>query len=595
MNRKIIKYYAFILLFCLTALFAALAGCAPKPPEKGVFYTAGNWDIPPAFHGNPWAPGGAGNHEAFIYEPLFIYKPRSREFINRLGESFEEDHEQNTLTVHLKKNVYWHDGVEFTSRDVQTTFYIGYLKNLPIWLTLKDIECPDADTVVFKWKKRTPLNKIRALTTAINSPYHKFGEWAELIPDIRRQKAALKKGDKDMRKTYRTKIRKVREVLYKERPKMPVGTGPFKLTKATAADLVLEKFPKYYDADNVMIKKVRMQRWGKNEVVWSLLMSGMVDAVAPACPYDVAQEIKRRNPGTRLITPSDMSDFGLIFNMTKKPMSDMKFRKAVAYLLDRDGIRKVAYYYGTTARKYSLGIPESFRKRWISEEVVNSLTKYEHDPEKAKRILTDAGYIFDTNSGHWRNPDGSKIALEIVAPDGLNDLILLAEAASSQMTRFGIPTQVRVVSPDIYSTTLTDQKFDIAAENGARLTKFGHPSMSLDRFFYKSALIKTSSGMPDVVKSRNGEQINTLNLVDELGETLDRERTKEITGELAWVVNEKLPFFTVYEKNITIFTVDGKRVTGWPKPDDEIWQTAPGGVENLYCTLIVKGILRPAD
>lgn len=47
-----------------------LLACAPAPDEQGWFTSAGDWAVPPAYHGNPWAPGGVGVAGAYVYEPL---------------------------------------------------------------------------------------------------------------------------------------------------------------------------------------------------------------------------------------------------------------------------------------------------------------------------------------------------------------------------------------------------------------------------------------------------------------------------------------------------------------------------------------------
>lgn len=586
MDRK-----TFLILLLVFIVF--LSGCGKRTVEKGTFYTAGVWDIPPAYHGNPWAPGGVGVAGAYVHEPLFVYNPKTGQFIDRLGKSFTESDDHKTLTVELKKGVLWHDGYDFTSKDVKTTFYIGYLRSMEVWRNLEDVECPDKYTVVFKWKKVSPTNTIRALTERITSPYHIFGQWADMIPEIRKEKSLLSKGDKEMQKTYARKERKVREVLYKYHPEMPIGTGPFKIKRVTASDMLLVKFKDYYDAKNVHIDKIRIMRWASNEVVWSYLMAGEVDAVSPACPYDVAQEIQRRNPSIEIITPSDMSEYGLIFNCTRPPTSDLNFRRAIAHILDRDMIRKVAYYYGDTVENYSVGIPKSFVKRWLPPEFFKGLTKYDLDRKKAEEILKSAGYKRDPSTGIWKDPSGKEIHLEICAPSGLTDLVLLADASSAQLTKFGIPTQVRTVPLELFSSSIRDHKFDMAAENGAQMSKYGHPSISYNRFFMEGGLIKTASGIPDVLDYK-GEKVNTYQLAMELNQTIDPEKEKEIVEKLAWIANEELPFLTCYEKRIMIFVDRGIRVVGWPKRDDPIWSCAPGGVEMLYSTLIVKGYLKPA-
>lgn len=585
------RYITILLIFTLFLGLFFTCGCK-KAAEKGVFYTSGNWDIPPAFHGNPWAPGGENVTNPYIYEPLFVYNPVTQKYYDRLGSSFEESEDGKTLTVHLKPGVLWHDGSKFSSRDVQTTFYLGYLKNWAAWTNLEDVECPDDNTVVFKWRKVASLNNVNVLTKWINSNYETFGNWADQVPQIIKNRIDIPKDDLEMLKSQNLKIRQVREVLYRHRPKTPMGTGPFKISRVSASDISLDRFDKYYEADNVKISKVRIMRWGGNEVVWSYLIAGEVDAVVPACPYDVAQQIFKRNPKTRMITPSDMSDFGIIFNCRKKPMSDINFRKAVAHVIDRDVVRQVAYYYGITVDDYTLGVPRSMGYKWFDEDFYKSLTKYDLNLKEAEDILLKAGYK-RSSEGWWQTPDGKTIELEIIAVQGASDLVLLAEASAVQMKKFGIKCEIRARLVEAYSSALQEGDFDMAAENGAQMTSFGSPSLSYNRFYRKADLIKQASGLPNELEF-GGKSYDTDELAKQLADTVDPDKCKEIIRILAGITNENLPFLTCYEKRMMIFTADGVRVSGWPAPDDEIWGAAPGAVENLFCTMMVKGIIYPA-
>ncbi|MER3467236.1 MAG: hypothetical protein C4312_01120, partial [Thermoflexus sp.] len=74
--------------FGLAALALALGACAPAPTptpptpvviEKEVTPTAAprprefvlgtGWEVPPAYHGNPFAPGGVGGAWWFVFQP----------------------------------------------------------------------------------------------------------------------------------------------------------------------------------------------------------------------------------------------------------------------------------------------------------------------------------------------------------------------------------------------------------------------------------------------------------------------------------------------------------------------------------------------
>lgn len=596
----------FIFLLTLPAL---CTGCHRAAPEAGTFFTAGGWDIPPAYHGNPWAPGGVGVAGGYVYEPLFIYVPLTGEYISRLGASFTESPDHKTLTVKLRKDASWQDGRPFTSKDVMTTFNIGFIASLEIWNNLESIETPGDYDVVFKWKSVSPVNTTMALTERITSPYHIFKKWADNIPDIIREtriekQAALEQRGgslgkispeklKEIKKKRLAKEREVREILYKYHPQMPVGTGPFQVTRVTATDMTLEKFKSYWAADSVYIQKIRILRWTSNEVIWSFLMAGEVDAVTPATPYDVAQQIIKKNPGTKMIRSSDLSEFGYIFNCTRPPMSDVNFRRALAHLLDRDMIRKVAYYYSEPVTDYTTGIIKSYRGRWLSPAFLKRLTRYDFDPKKAGEILLNAGYRRDAK-GFWLRPDGSKIELEIIAPAGKTDFVLSAEAGSSLMSGFGIRTQVRVIPEELFNTILTERKYDMASWYGPEFVRFAHPLTSYQRFYDKFGFIAAATGFDGKVKGPSGEVIDSRKLVGELGATVDPAKQKEIVEKLAWVTNEYLPFLSIFEKNLMIFVLDKKHVTGWPDASDPLWTTSPSGVEMTYSTIIMKGLLRPA-
>ena len=148
------------------------------------FHGAGNWVIPPAFQGNPWAPRAEWSIAWYVWEPLMYYIPASREFIPCLATSMDVDKDAKTITAHLRKGVVWQDGIKFTSKDVAATFYLGYLKHWSVWRYLKSIDTPDDYTVVFHFKMLTPLVKIMLCVDRIKSSEAIYGKWADQVPAI---------------------------------------------------------------------------------------------------------------------------------------------------------------------------------------------------------------------------------------------------------------------------------------------------------------------------------------------------------------------------------------------------------------------------
>ncbi|GMU56092.1 MAG: hypothetical protein AMXMBFR33_52380 [Candidatus Xenobia bacterium] len=515
-----------------------LLACARPGEDRGWFYSAGDWAVPPAYHGNPWAPGGVGVAASYVYEPLFFYVPADGRLLPRLGTGFEES--TGRLTVRLEPAARWHDGHPFTSRDVACTFEVGRLKNLEIWAYLERIECPDEHTVVFHWKKASPVNRLRALTEPITSAHHLFGQFIPRQADLQG----------------------AREVLFREHPPRPVGTGPFRLTRVTPSDMELERFEGYHQAERVAVKGVRLVRWGRNEVVWSYLFAGEVDALSPACPYDLAEEILRRNPGMRLVTPSDFSEMGILINTRRPPFDRIENRRALAGLLDRDQIRTISSTVSLTIDQTNMGLVQP--ERWLDRKFLQSLPT---TPHRAVRL------------------EGPPV--EIMAPSGFTDLALLAEVAASQLSRAGLPARVRLVPGELFSAWMLDGNFDLAASFGAQLGRWVHPSVALSRFFYRQAPLQAGAGLPLV-----REGVDTHSTVEQLGLETDPERSRQLLQTLLLANSRDLPFIPCFEKRLMIFVQDGRRVSGWPGPEDPLWSAAPLGVEALYCQLLSQGTVR---
>ncbi|MBU2573865.1 MAG: ABC transporter substrate-binding protein [Elusimicrobia bacterium] len=599
----------FVLLISVLLCFAAgaaalfLSSCAGKKDSgKVIFRGAGSWEIPPAFHGNPWAPGGVGSASWYVHEPLFMFLPGNRQFLPRLGLSMKESKNHKKLTVKLREGVKWHDGHPFTSKDVVTTFIIGYLHHWAVWQLLEGIETPDEHTVVFRWKKPCPhLFKTRALIEKIHSPSHIYGKWAAPIRPLMKKEAEYLKFRKRM--GYSAETRKegaafeiekekkaVREKLYSFKPVELTGTGPFKLVTVTASDMRFEKFAEGWAAGKIAIDEVQMARWPSNEIIWAFLIAGEIDAAHPATPKEVAEQIIKLNPRMKMVTPSDLAEFGLVFNLGREPMSDLEFRRAVATAIDRDLVRKISYYYGTPVTAYSLGIIKSQRSDWLSPETLQKWEKYEFNPQKAEEILLAAGYKRNAK-GFWLTPEGKKINLEI-STLGNSDFVLGADSISSQLVKFGIDCHVRIVMGQLYGTKLTSGDFDMVTQFLGDARRYGDPATVFENILGKGGYISTACRFPEEVKGPDGKTIKVHKLAKELREYLPEPRRREIIRTLSWVVNKYLPILPVYEKNMLVFITEGKRVSGWPDESHPMWSAVSTGMEGVYISFMTEGLLK---
>ena len=569
-----------VLAFALVFVLAFFNGCSEAPSRERVFCLGSNWEIPPAFNGNPWSPGGQTGLSWFAYDSLFFYVPLTAEYFPKLASSVEFLENGEKMRLHLRTGVVWQDGAAFSAKDVETTFLIMWLHG-QMWKMSEVRVIDDASLEVSFWAPLSASEKVQILTYPMNSPDHlvdvvaspsrnPFAAAAERARPLVTTAAGLFSlnrqltPDEMVAANHLEGIKKsIREELYAFRPPMPLGTGPFAFKLVTSSEAVLTKFSKYWNHENVRIDQVKVIRWPSNEVMWAALIAGEIDIAHPATPYDVTEQILKLNPKMKLVTVTDLKEFGFIFNLRKKPTSDIAFRKAVAYILDKDEIRKTAYFYAQTVADSNPGIIQSLKEKWLDRAFQErNFTRFSKNVGKAVQILQDAGYVKD-QEGFFQCPGGEELSIEILTQAGATDWILGGEVAANQLRAAGIRATVMIKEAPVANSMLTTSNFSMAGWFGSDMSMFVHPSTVYERIYGSSGFVKKVSGLPNLLKSFDGIEYQTASMAEKIVRDPDLNvENKKIIEHLAWMTNEYLPFVSVYEKRLMIFLQDGKRVRG---------------------------------
>ncbi len=211
MKRKLIWILAGILIlssFSFVEAYAVTLG------------TGWGWTLPG--HYNPYVPGYI-SFGGLIEEPLAYYIRLTDDFLPRLATKWEAT--STKVTVHLRQNIFWHDGTPFTSKDVVTSFLIGRLFGWDVWKYLKDVRAQDTYTVNFLLDPKQPsIFVTRWILTVRPQPDH---IWGKLLPTNIR--TLIARNDEKSLGTIREKV-----MAY--RPEKPVGTGPFTLKSITTGE-----------------------------------------------------------------------------------------------------------------------------------------------------------------------------------------------------------------------------------------------------------------------------------------------------------------------------------------------------------------------
>lgn len=266
-----------------------------------------------------------------------------------LADSWTVSPDMKVFTFKLLKGVTFSDGTTFDSADVKYSFetYGGEKstnKRKAVFANMASIETPDPDTVVITLKAADPqlLFSLGENTAVITAP----------------ESAA----------TNATK---------------PVGTGPYVLqdwVKGDSVTLVASKT--YRNPAAIHIRTAKFRFISDAGAMVTAMLAGDLDAVPIGVTGEnVAQS--EQDKRFKVTIGSTEGETILTMNNGRKPLDDIRVRRAISYAIDRkaiiDGVNS------------GYGIPIG---SWIPPHdpaYVDMTGRYPHDPAKAKELLQEAG------------------------------------------------------------------------------------------------------------------------------------------------------------------------------------------------------------
>jgi peptide/nickel transport system substrate-binding protein len=181
----------------------------------------------------------------------------------------------------------------------------------------------------------------------------------------------------------------LKEMMAADPFKASIGTGPFQFVSYTRGDkVVLKRFDKYW-AGAAPLEGIEIRIMPEQSTQLAALQTGGIDYMMQTNPTFAAQI--KNNPDLELLAaPSTITDF-LAFNVTKAPFNDKRVRQAFSMAIDREGIARGVYRgYATAAH----GAVPPAMKEFYSDN--SDLPFQTYDPERAKALLKEADFPFDT-------------------------------------------------------------------------------------------------------------------------------------------------------------------------------------------------------
>lgn len=343
-----------------------------------------------------------------IYETLFVYDDKYQ-IAPWLCESYEYQR-NDTIILHIRKGVKFHNGDELQASDVLFTFKRILEKKLSGMVEVSNVLI-DKCQIIDKYTLKLVTN----------------GPVATQIPLLENPASSI-----------------MSERAYNEAngnflKGACVGTGPYQFVSYAAGDqLTLKAFDGYWRKGEPHIKNLVMRFISDTSSRAVEAETGGADIVYDIGSKDLA--IVDKAKGVTIISDLGTNTSHLLLNTAQKPMDNPLVRQAIFYGVDAKAAVNVAY-----------GKFGSFATGWVTPGIKgydpDLAAKYfpKRDVEKAKKLLAEAGY-----------PKG--LTLHISIANNNKERGDMAEVFQAQLAEVGIDLKVDVMESSTWNSFILEGK-----------------------------------------------------------------------------------------------------------------------------------------
>jgi ABC-type transport system substrate-binding protein len=347
-------------------------------------------------------------------------------FHGLLAENWEQTDPQ-TVTVHLRKGIKWHNrppvnGRELIAHDVQIS-YEALLKSADLESSLIEqfdnierVIATDRYSIVFNLKQPDVLSIYKISGINIIP--------AELLNDKRHLKDW----------------------------KLSIGTGPWELIDFIPnSSMTLTRNPSYFGVDERYVQnrlpyldKIKALAISDLSTACAALRTGKIDLLTDIT-WQQAQSLAKTNPELKQelhLTPG----YSIELRCDRQPFNDIRVRKALQMAIDRKAIARS--YYGGTVDGTPAGLLSPILHEWCASYnkwPTDLQQDYSYDMARARQLMTEAGY-----------PNGFKTNILVPSSIGMG----LIQIIKAYFMDIGVDMEIRVMDSIIYAAFTSAGKHD---------------------------------------------------------------------------------------------------------------------------------------
>lgn len=471
---------------------AMLCGCQNQSRDQATIHIGIRKDIEsmdPAVFGR----GGPDPQRYLIYEPL-LYMDENFEIKGRLAESWDATPDGKVWTLQLKKGVKFSDGAFFNAQAVK--FSVEYLlQNKRLTWPLEAVETPGEHTVKLIFTQPFAILPSELTHLEIFSPtsFDSDGKF-----------------------------------------KTPIGTGPFLFEEwKKGQELIFSRNDQYW-GNNPKVAQVVFEVIPDHQTRAMALETGQI-AVADYLPVATIADLEREG-SCSIYKKAGPGINWIAFNTYREPFNDPLVRRAFIHAIDMQRI--INLVVGDVAVPSLQGPLSSPVFDAIRDP---NLNWYGYDPDKARRLLAEAGWK-DSSKGGILERNGNPFKVTLIASTLYEESNAVSEAIQAELRKIGIDLEIRVLESGARYEARNKRNFDLLELGGVSSTN--DPTLWFEYYF--------GTKHPECCVLQD-DRLEPL--INQLYETVDPEKRKEIFYNLQQLLKEQAAGIFLYsQQGITVTT-----------------------------------------
>ena len=501
----------------------------------GIWNTAGN--VTTYTIGNSWNDWILW----LVYDKLVEPSPYVGQAENWLATKIEQiDKDAKVWEVTLRDGVKWHDGTDFTAEDVAFTFNY-YREGPPNRWTHHVSSVPRIEGVEI-------LNRLKVRLTSVKP-----------MPNFDKITAA------DLAMKQKAQWENVKEP--KKFTDLPIGTGPYKLVSYEADKYYKFKANENYWQGKPLVDELTLIMIKDPQTMFTALRTGEIDGAARSLPPELVNQWKVDDKIEIASAPS-LWGVWLDINLKRKPYDNRYLRQAISLAINPEPMLE----------QIMLGMGSSGVHGWphVDSFWTRPNLNAPYNPERAKKILDEQGFVDKDGDGFRENPDGSKLDWEITVATNRPLQIRATQMIAKQLASVGIKTNLRTMDPASFRGLWRSREYDLRVMD---ITPHGIADQDM--------LIILHKGDQKVALKKEQER---LDIVERWHNASTREERLKVSFELQ-------EYQTEFPNRVMLWYPDGLFAYNWKAYDNYV-SSAGYGIFHKYSFLPSKsrkGTSEPLD